>query len=339
MEIMKMESASRNNADIKLLAMMVAKILRDEHGIDTAPKASEYRLDGKVRFNASTDMLLNLAIDKRTQMTIRQHWWTEERDLEQLTTAASELAENIAEVHSLRGEIAETTAEVRAAAIREFAKARRRGLPYRLLWAQPETQYDRVGDGYSISVGLQIYSKAAKLETSSFYASSREEVIEAIASLEEDQTHLSNVRWNLNSAGATGSIDSVVVNALREAGHDVADALRQLSETEDWLVDLGKRGDPDDKFFCLYWKAGVVYASLTRGNGAHWREGHLTFRESPISFARKDGKLLRDVVSDKVFGDSIRIHRASGKKGGYASAWCSQDLLHFDAATGELWAA
>lgn len=339
MEIMKMDTASRTNADIKLLAMMVAKILDEDHGIENAPKPSEYRLDEKVRFNGSTDILLAIQIDKRTQMTVRQHWWIEERDLEQLTSAASELAENISEVHALREEMAETTAEVRAAAIREFSKARRRGLPYRLLWARPETHYDRVSDGYSISVGIEIYSKAAKLTVSSFYASSREEVVEAISAMEEEQAHLSNVRFNLDWVGATGSIDSVVVSALREAGHDVADALRQLGETEDWLVDLGKRGDPDDKFFCLYWKAGVVYAHLTRSNGAQWREGHLTFNESPISFARKDGKLLRDVIPDKVFGDSVRIRRASGKKGGYASAWCSQDLLHFDAETGELWAA
>ena len=335
-----MSTENSTNSDVQLLALMVAKILRDGHGIATAPKASEYKVGDEIRSNGSTDIILDVRINKRTKMKVRQHWWSDsDRDLEELTKAAAELAESISAIQAQRDEISGRTDEVRAAAIGEFAKARRRGLPYRLLWAEPEAIYDSVLSGYSISVGVQTYSTAAKLKVSSFHADCEEEVSEIIKGWEEEQSLLAMIRSNLDFVGATGSIDSVVVNALREAGHDVARALQLLSEGEDWFLDIGERGDADDRYFCLYWNHGTVYARIRLSNGGHWSEGNLTFNQSPMSLAGKNGKLLRDVVPEPVFGDDVRIRTAHGKKGGRASIWCDQQRLHFNAETGALWAA
>jgi len=326
--------------DIALVAMMVAKLLREEYGITEAPKAADYSVSDKIRHNGSTDLSLAVRLGGGLSFDVRQHWWVDhDRDLEALTETATELAENISIVHSQRTEMLELTKLVRNAAVRECSKARRRGLPYRVLSAEPSAAYDSISQGYGINVGVQAYSKAARLQETSFFVDSAEEVVSILASWEEEQSVLARARATLDQAGATGRIDSVVANALREAGHDVPDTLRRLVQSQEWSLDLGERGDDERRFFCLYWKDGTVRAHIKLANGGTWSEGIVRLQASPVSLTGKGGEALCEVLPDSAIGNDVRIRRASGKKGSHATIWCDQDLLNFNADTGELWAA
>ena len=162
-----------------------------------------------------------------------------------------------------------------------------------------------------------------------------EDIAPILEQWREEQEHLSNVRWNLDHVGATGRIDSVVVNALREAGHDVPAVLESLSMSDDWIVDVGTPHDTEP--FRLFWKGGTVFASLMLGDGVQWANGWLTFQKSP-SLTNAKGKLVREVIPNPIFGDDVRIASVSGDKGGPGSLRCTQDFLHFNWDTGRVWA-
>jgi hypothetical protein len=327
------------SSDVQVLAAMVAKVLRDEHSIDEAPSREDYRVaQGDPRSNGSTDILVGIKLARNLAIDVRQVWWTEsDRTVEALVAAAGEIAEDIALVHDRRQDIIHMAAEVRAVVTREIAKAKRRGLPYSLVSASPKAVYDRVGEGIIIDVVFQGLSESLRPESASFGAECEADVVAAFDGRREVQEQRLSRRADLTAAGATGRIDSVVVNAMQGAGHDMAEVLKLLVTTDDCIVDVGDRED-DMRMFRLHWNNGDVYAQITLGDGASWHEGQLTFQKAPVSPDNAKGGRVRDIVDNPIFGD-VRVLSGSGKKGEYVSLNCTQDLLHFDADSGRLWAA
>lgn len=325
--------------DVQLLAMMVAKVLRTEHHIDTVPTPGDYKvLEADTRFNGSTDIQVAIALERGLTFSVKQHWWgDDDRDIQAILDAATEMAENIASVHELRREIIDMTFDVRAAATREIVKAKRRGLPYRLISTMPYSIRDSVRDGIAVTVMFQSLSEAVRLEHARFDADCAADVVKAFEGCHEEQQQRNTRRAQLDAAGATGRIDSVVVNAMQEAGHDLAEVLQLLADSDDWIVDIGERGD-EKRMFRLHWDKGDVYAPITIGDGVSWHKGQLTFQKAPGGLTRAAGRRVRDIVDNPILGD-IRVTSGSGKEGESCSLRCTQDLLHFDADTGRLWAA
>jgi len=326
-------------SDIQVVAAMVAKVLRHEHDIDEGPAPEDYRVAQQdVRFNGSTDILVGIKIDRTLSIDIRHHWWGEhDHRLDTLVAAAGEIAEDIALVHDRRQDIIDMATEVRAAVTREIAKAKRRGLPYRLVSVTPNPVYDRVEEGIIIDVVFQRLSESLRPESASFGAECAADVATAFEGCREVQEQRLSRRADLIAAGATGRIDSVVVNAMQEAGHNMAEVLKLLVTTDDCIVDVGERDD-DMRMFRLHWNDGDVYAQITLGDGASWHEGRLTFQNAPVSPENARGRRVRDIVDNAILGD-VRVRSGSGEEGKFVALFCTRDLLHFDADTGRLWAA
>jgi hypothetical protein len=326
-------------SDLQVVAAMVTKVLRDQHGIDEAPAPGDYRVaEGDTRLNGSTDILVGIKLARGLAIDVGQLWWTEsDRTVEALVEAATEIAEDIALVHNQHQEIIEMATEVRAAITREIAKAKRRGLPYSLVSATPNAVYDRVGEGIIIDFVFQQLSESLRPEQAKFRAACAADVVAAFDGCREVQEQRLSRRAQLIAAGATGRIDSVVVNAMQDAGHNMAEVLKLLVTADDGIVDIGE-GDGDMRLFRLHWNNGDVYAHITLGDGASWHEGRLTFQKAPVSPDNAKGRRVRDIVDNPIFGD-VRVRSGSGKKGKSMALFCTQDLLHFDADTGRLWAA
>lgn len=338
------------NTDVQLLAMMVAKLLHDQGHSDDAPSYGEYEvLTERIRLNNSTDIRVPVRLGRGLSLSVKQHWWVKpEHDLAEIAEAATEIADNIVAVHELRADIIVMTKEVRSAVTREIAKAMRRGLKYRLISALPYIIERDVNDGFAVDVIFERLSEALRPELASFGAECADEVVEAFECNREEQESRMVRRLNLEAAGATGRIDSVVVNAMRDAGHDIADVLKLLVTKNDKIVKVAERGneasahsgerEDDGKTFRLHWNTGDVCAQIRLDNGVTWHEGRLTFQNAPISSAQAKGQRVSDILANPIFGD-VRVSSGSVKKGGAGSLYCTQDFLNFDAETGRLWAA
>lgn len=335
-----MKSKSIVHPDLQIVAAMVAKVLRDDHQIDEAPAPAEYLvMEDNIRINGSTDIRVGIKIDRVLAIDVNQHWWGEhDRDLAALVEAATEIAQEIAAVQDMRQDIVAMATEVRSAATREIANARRRGLPYRLVSTTPCAIYDKPSEGVTVNVVFEHLSESLRPERAMFGADSAADVAEAFDDDRKVQEERLWCRTSLDAAGATGRIDSVVVNAMREAGHDMAEVLKLLATAEDRSVDVGGRFG-DKRIFRLHWNSGDVHAQVTLGDGASWHEGTLSFQRTPIALDRAKGRRLRDLVDNPIFGDNILVRSTYGKKGGHGCLRCTSDLLHFDAESGRLWAA
>ena len=335
-----MKSKLIMNSDVQLVAAMVAKILRDDHQLEEAPAPEDYNVVvDNVRINGSNDIRVAIKLDRGLAIDLKQHWWGDhDRDIATLVDAATAIAEEIAALRDMRQDIIAMTTEVRSAATREIAKARRRGLPYRLVSTTPCAIYVKPSEGVTVTVVVELLSESLKPERAMFDADGAADVVQVFADDREVQEKRLARRTALDAVGANGRIDSVVVNAMREAGHDVAEVLKLLATTDDRVVDVGDRAG-DKKVFLLHWNSGDVHARLTLDDGTSWKEDTLYFKCTPIELDAAKGRRLRDVMDNPIFGYNIRIQSTFGKKGGYGSLWCAPDLLYFNADTGKLWAA
>ena len=348
---MNMNIKVNANTDVHLVTMMVAKVLKDEHQVDEAPSFADYEvMEADVRPNRSTDIRVAIPLGRGISIDVKQHWWGDgDRHLTNLAEAAIALAENLSSVHQMKEHIVAVTKEVRTAVSREVAKAKRRGLKYRLVSAIPSADnHDFRGD-VLVDVIFELLSDKLLPAPAFFSAKCAADVAENFNGCREEQELRITRRLHLNDAGATGRIDSVVVNAIREAGHNMAEVLKLLATCVDEFVDVGDhdeegRGshsgkrDEEMKWFRLFWKDGVVYGRIELGDGVSWSKGRLTFRKGPVSLAKSKGRHVRDFVNKSIFGD-IRVQSGFGKKGDYLSLNCIEELLYFDADTGRIWSA
>lgn len=333
--------------DVQVLEVMVTLLLRKEYSIDEAPTPSDYTVElFPERFNQSSDVHVNVKVGRGVTFDITQHWPSDDhRDMAAVTAAATEIADNIATIHEQREEIMDMCREVRSATRRQIAKAKRQGLDYRFVAAYPVSLWDSVRDGFAVHVVYERLSEYLRMEPVAFDASYAAEVVESFDEVQEQQLNRAIMRYNLDAIGATGRIDSVLVNALREAGHNVPHVLQRLAAEDSWIVDIGKSGedrrtftwgDGDQKSFTLHWRLGTVYGQVTMGENASWHEGKLSFKKTPVSLKGVVGKRLADVVGHDMFGD-IRIRSSHGEKGKWGWLTCDNDLLYFNAETGRLW--
>lgn len=334
-------------SDIQLLASIVVRLLTKEHQVEQCPNLADYTVrEYPNRFNGSSDIHVAVKVGRGVSFDVTQHWpQDDDRNMSTIMEAATEIADNVATVHEQAIEIMEMCKEVHAATSREIRKAERRGIDYRLLSAQPIALRDRVRDGFAVRVVYERLSEYLRMEPITFDASYGEEVSEEFAKHLDEQIDRSITRRDLDAIGATGRIDSVLVNALRKADYNIPHILQRLAAEDNWLLEIGERGrdrttstrdSSDQKTFTLHWKNGAVYGQVLMGEDTSWHEGKLSFKNTPISLQGVEGRRLAEVVGQDEFGD-IRIRSSHGQKGDWGRLDCEGELLYFNADTGRLW--
>ncbi|MET3761881.1 hypothetical protein [Sphingomonas sp. UYEF23] len=196
------------NTELSLLALMVARQLKTEHGIDEAPHVADYEIQmASVRPNGSTDVRVEIPLARGIAIDVKQHWWVNDgKDLTELVEAATEIAAKVASVNDVREEIVDMTRSVRAAASREIARARRRGLRYRLVSCKPETVYSTVDEGVSVRVVCEHLSEYLRPEQVEFMAGCVDDVIREFEANREEQAKRTIRRYHLDEVGGTGEL-------------------------------------------------------------------------------------------------------------------------------------
>lgn len=332
--------------DLQLLEAIVTRLLRQEHLVDEVPSPADYTVElVPQRYNGSSDIRVAVKIGPGVAYDVTQYWPNEDhRDMAAITDAATEIADNVAAIHEQRGDILDMCREVRATTRREIAKAKRKGLDYRFVSAKPFSVWESVRDGFAVKVVYERLSEYLRMETVAFDASYAEEVVESFSEAYDEQISRAMTRHNLDAIGATGRIDSVLVNALHEAGHNIPQILQRLAAEPSRILDVGDfekqrgRDGGDQRTFTLHWRHGTVYGQVAMDGNASWHEGKLSFKETPVLLKGVVGKRLADVVGNNAFGD-IRIRSSHGEKGKWGWLTCENDLLYFNSETGRLWSA
>ncbi|MES3150941.1 hypothetical protein [Sphingomonas faeni] len=324
--------------DLQLVALMISKLLKTDHGMDTAPVPADYRLvDTKSHANVGQELRVGIRIDRAVTVDVDHIWWGEDAtDLTTLTNIAFQMADTIGRMHAQRITIIEMLADVNAAARKEVAKGRRRGIPYRLASVTPTPSGSDHGE-VCMEVLVETLGENLRPQLSRFEAHNGVDATEVFEAWNDEQSSRARLAGALDEVGATGQIDAVIVNALLAAGHDMIGVLSKLAIEADRIVDIGG-GPQEEGSFQLYWKEGQVFGWLKLADGGSWNEGRLYFQNSPIVLKGVEGKRVSDVLSNPVFGDNVRVTSASGDKGKIGTLSCTPDMLNFDAETGRLWA-
>lgn len=329
----------REIEDLGLLALLVARQLRVEHGIDDGPAAGDYELvAGYGGRAAQKDLRLKVDLGRGASVRVSQLWWSvADRELENLVEAAEEFATEIARVRGEAADIRSMLSEVRAAAKREVAKANRRGVPHRLISIAPNPIQAGGSGDLSALVTVEMLDESARLGPHEFDACDAGEVAAEFQAAAERQSALAFRRTQLDRAGATGAIDAVVLARLRDWGVDVAGVLNRLRDEGDATIDVEAA---DGAKLCLYWKEGVVRSAFALADGVNWNEGRIRFTAAPKAVCGSVvGRPLAELFPHRYIGDDVIVLSACGKPGGHASLRCSEPLVHFDVQTGRVWPA
>ncbi len=328
--------------DLQLITLMISKLLKADHGVETPPVQADYRLvDTKLHANQWQELRVGIRIDRGVTVDVDHIWWGEEgNDLTTLTNVASQMADAISRIHAQRSAITEILADVRAAVRKEVAKGRRQGIPYRLVSVKPVLSAADLGE-VCIKVVVETLGDNLRPQLSQFDpldGGDIKEVFEVFEAWRDEQSSRARLARALDEVGANGQIDAVIVNAMMAAGHDMAKVLTKLATEPDQIVDI-VGGPEEERSFQLYWKEGQVFGWLNLTDGGSWNEGRLFFPNSQIALKGVEGKRVSDVLSNPVFGNNVRVMSASGDKGKSAALSCTPDMLNFHAETGRLWAA
>jgi hypothetical protein len=324
--------------DLHLLALLIAKRLHEEHAIDEAPARGDYRLcDSKVFAQAGKEVQVDVDLGRGLKVTIFDVWWDDNPELSSLLRNAEDISERIADTLRDADATRAMVADVTAAARREIAKARRRGMPYTLTSVTLPRLQAGSHDLAVARVEHQALGRSLRLEPFAFHAESAEDVVRAFAGIADEQRRWMDRRAGLDRIGATGTIDSVVVAALVEAGLDMPQVLATLRDAEDWIVDLDVA---DGKRLILHWKEGAVRAQVMLAEGVNWHEGRLSFSNPPHTLKKlPEGTAVNRLFEHPFLEERIRIRGTYRTEGAYLSVTCNEAMLNFDADSGRLWAA
>jgi hypothetical protein len=338
------KSADALKDDIRLIAQLVAKRLRDEHCEDYAPTRDDYRLVNSVNFvRAGAELHVAVDLGRGLRANVFDVWWKDgDHDLDTLLRHSEDLADTVAEMRRQASDVHVMLSEVRRVAKREIAKANRRGLPYSLVSADLLPVQAGTHEEAVVRVEHNALGCSLKSERLAFDAACAEDVTASFAGFAEEQTRRAARRAELDRVGATGTIDAVLVAALEAACFDVPQVLAALRDSEDWIVDVGSPDgkNPDDRGFRLHWNDGAVRSRVMLAEGIHWSEGKLHLERSPRAMDRvAAGTPLREVFNHPLIDERVSVLLGRGAKGGQATVYCREAMLNFNADSGRLWAA
>lgn len=333
---MKKVNARAIPEDLQLLALLVAKRLRSEHAGASAPGVGDYRIaDSKAFVQAGSEVQVDIDLGRGVKVQFYDAWW--DSDLDWLLRMSSGIAEKIDRTVRHADGIRAMVAEVTAAARREIAKARRRGLSFSLTSVTLPPLEAGQHDEAIVRVEHLAYGKSLQLEPSAFHAACAEDVVSAFAGIVGEQGRRRDQRAWFDHIGATGRIDSVLVAALGAAGLDLTHVLTTMRDAEEWIVDFNIA---DGKRMTLHWDEGTVRAQVGLGEGVSWQKGRLSFDKSERRLRKvRKGSPLSKVFDHPFLNDRICVSGDYKTEGQYLSVNCNEAMMHFDADSGRLWAA
>ena len=324
--------------DLRLLALLVANRLRQEHLIEDVPATGAYRIaDSKFYLQAGKEVRVDVDLGEGLTITIYHVWWGDTPDLEQLMDSAEQIADKIAESLQDCEETRAMIAEVASVARREIAKARRRGLPYKLMSVTLPPLAAGCDDQSVARVEHLALGRSLQLERFAVHAECGNDVALAFESIADEQAQHVHRRARLDEIGATGTIDSVVVAAIGAAGLDLPHVLTTMRDADDPVVDFDVA---DGTCLTLHWDAGAVRAHIDLGEGVNWHKGKLWFGRAEQSLKPlSKGSALNKLYEHPFLSDRIRILKDYSPDRGSLFVSCNEAMLNFDADSGRLWAA
>lgn len=337
---MKKKSGSdMRTDDLHLFALLVAKRLRHEHQLKSAPAPGDYRIaDSKVFSQIGKEVQVEVDLGRGLKVMVYDAWWQEdEAGLDFLIRCADGTADKICETVGQAEATRQMIAEVKGAARKEVAKARRRGLAYTIMSVSLPPLQAGGHDQTVARVQHLALGRSLQLEAFAFHAECAEDVVSAFAGLADEQSRRAGHRASLDHIGATGTIDSVVVAALGAAGLDLADVLTTMRDADDWIVDFDVG---EGQRLSLHWDEGAVRARIKLGDEVDWHKGKLSFGKSARSLKRlPSGSPVNRIFEHPFLEERIRIRGDYKIKGEHLSVNCNEAMLNFDADSGRLWAA
>lgn len=337
---MKKKSGSdMRTDDLHLFALLVAKRLRHEHQLESAPAPGDYRIaDSKVFSQIGKEVQVEVDLGRGLKVMVYDAWWQEdEAGLDFLIRCANGTADKISETVGQAEGTRQMIAEVRGAARKEVAKARRRGLAYTMMSVSLPPLQAGGHDQTVARVQHLALGRSLQLEPFAFHAECAEDVVSAFARLADEQSRRSASRAWLDHKGATGTIDSVVVAALAAAGLDLPHVLTTMRDADEWIVDFD---GGDGERLTLFWEEGAVRARIKLGEEVMWHKGKLCFGKSARSLKRlPSGSPVSRLFEHPFLEERIRIDGSYETEGEHLSVYCKGEMLNFDADSGRLWTA
>ncbi len=334
----KNDAGDQRAEDLQLLALLVGKRLRQEHCIHDVSGVGGYRIaPSRAYVQAGEEVQVDVSLGRGLEVTVYDVWWEDEPDLDSLCRNAEDLSGTIASVLRDAKAIAEMVGEVTAAARKEIAKARRRGLPYRLTSVTLPQMAAGGDDHVVVRVEHLALGRSLQLEPFELHAESADEVAAAFAGIADEQGRQVYRRASLDRIGATGTIDAVVVAAIGAAGLDLPHVLATLRDSESWSVDLDVA---EGERLTLHWDDGTVRGHIPLGEGVSWHKGRLLFGKAERTLRKlPKGSPIRQLFEHPFLDERIRIRGDYKTDGAHLSVNCDEAMLNFDADSGRLWAA
>lgn len=317
--------------DLQLLSQLVSRLLRNSIYGAKAPSAKNYVVTPEADHPMGRGWL-RVAAEIRQGMKVQlEHvWWpVEDEDLDTLVEKADSIAEALERLSQEADMLEDMLEEVRSVAKREVSKARRRGLPYRLISVDLPVIDATSADGLFAVVEIEALQPSLRLGMMKFQVETGEELVACLADARTKQEARAERLTEFQKAGATGAIDIVVLNALKDAGLNERAIIEHIRESDDRIVDFPIAGERQP----LYWEDGILFARLELGEGAHWNAGTLTLSKSPVGASAKTGFPLADIFPHPYLTPEITVAWVTGKKGASARINCQSEfsLFHHDA--------
>ncbi|RXD04845.1 hypothetical protein EQZ23_06795 [Sphingomonas sp. UV9] len=242
--------------DVQLAKLLIARKLKDE-GIDMAPEKivvtlkSEAGRNTKIRFRypaAKVRVTIQSVVGDSDELTFG--------DIVEMVEEQAYDYQRMLDYHDGAEEL---IAEAKVTARREIAKAKRRGLAWKLLDVQPSTVEAGSNELPSAEVTIEMLSAALVPKPYGVVAQYSEEIVR---DLTEERVVLNQTlrsvrkKW-LDGVGAGGAIDAVALAALRSSGQDVPAVIRRMRESDNgfvvWCGDLA---------LSLRWADGLIKANF-----------------------------------------------------------------------------
>lgn len=292
--------------DVQLAKLLIARKLKDE-GIDMTPEKivatfrSETGRDTRIRFRypaGKARVTIQSVVGDSDELTFG--------DIVELVEEQASSYQRVLDHHDVTEEI---IAEAKLAAKREIAKAKRRGLAWRLLDIQPSTV--EAGSNFlpSAEVTIEMLSPGLVPNRYCVVAQYSEDIVSDLTDerVVLNQT-LRTVRKNwLDGVGAGGAIDAVVLTVLRSRGQDVPAVIRRMRESEHGFV--LRCGDLP---LNLHWADGLIKGSFAITDQISYTDSSLSLRgpETLTSTRGLSGKPASVVVESPLLEGAVIVDAA-----------------------------
>lgn len=185
-----MIEASEHAEDLQLLALLVAKRLRDDSCEGAAPAGADYAVvPSKRNYASGLEVQVRVSLGRGMNARVDDAWTTKDfRDLNDLQRSSNSIAEKVAGILRQASELRVALSEVRTAAKREILKANRRGLPYELTSVAFTPVEALRQDEPIVRVEHTALGKSLLSEVFEFEAMCAKDVHEAFKRMRETQT-------------------------------------------------------------------------------------------------------------------------------------------------------